>query len=502
MSNSIDEEWSRLSLLVANDPDNFKNWESLVALVFKGLSKVSSQERLDLMRITTDQFLLKYPLLEQYWVNYAQLEFVLGFTDKARLIFEKSLTVLPYSNLIWLNYLSLVELVEINYERVLTYYQKAETKVGFHYHSYEFWQSYLRFEEKNNGKSLFYYNLLKKILEIPIFNYSYFFKLFFKEIEELDKEALYKLIGEVDLQKKLKADLSKDSNLHDLKAKLKKIYTDVYITTQFRTFELYNYEKNVKLEYFVPGMIRSYQEIANWEQYLSYTEINGSIGQIHQLYERCLVPMARYPQFWLKYANHLIKRSQLQDAKNVLYKALSVLSDSNNLVIHLKLIKLEISLKNFLRAKSLTLSLLDIEDNVEVFLYLVNIEHLINSSDVPKFKALLLDLVKEKPLELASPLLRHISNFQRADLNPEDLQYVNDDSKFNRDVNFWVLYLNKLIEGDSKRSEILTIYKDALKKVDSPRRLVQWYEDHLNYEFNDEELLTQFAHSSQLLFNV
>lgn len=487
----VDEEWSKLSLQVANEPDNVPHWEALINYVSKDLSKITPTPKINSFRISYDQFLFRFPILEQYWVNYAELEFKLGNTELARDVYQRGLNSNPYSLLIWIQYLRFLRKVELDYEKLVWFFQSAESKIGYHYHSYEFWSEFLEFEEKFNGKSLFYFNILRKIIELPIYNFAIFFKAWLNEIENLNHENVLKLVDEQDIVKKFKVSLDKKDlkklDYHDLKAKLKKTYTDLYITTQFRSFELYQFEKNITLEYYVPNFYRSFQELTNWEQYISFIELNGSPKQIEQLYERALIPLANYPTIWLKYANYFIGLSQFQNAKNLLYKSLIFMNKTNAIQIQTKLVKIECALKNYIKAKDLLVTVLSVnETNIELFLELINLEYIISHENLTKFKNFVINLIQEKPVKIANVLLKHLTSFKNITIDVKLLQSLNENGKFNESLDFWLIYLNTLLLANAERAEVLNWFSFAVGKIGEDRKLKQWFDDYLSYDSQED----------------
>lgn len=512
MTDYVNEEWSKLSLLVANDPDNFTNWENLVKVTTKGLSKVTPKSTLDLFRITNDQFLLKFPFLEQYWVNYASTEFKLGNTDKAREIYERCLEIIPHSNIIWLNYLKLLKVVLLDYDKLISYYRLAEDKIGLHFHSYEFWKDFIEVELSHNGKTVYYFNLFKKVLSIPIYNYSYFFKLFFNEIDQITEETLIKLVPDHEILKKLKVNPNQKilkHEFHEIKSKLKKLFTDSYITTQYKTFQYYHFEKNIKLEYFVPGLYKSYQELTNWEKYLSYMEINGTFKQVEELYNRALVPLQNYPQFWLKFADFYLSKNKLQEARQILTKSLLFLNSSNLSNIQVKLIRIEVYLNNILKARDMALIILENnqalnkEISYEILLEFIKLEKMLNTEGSEIFKEFLLDLIKNHISVDASLMLMECiySNFIDFQGITDFINLFNEDIRFKKKSKYWVVLLNA--SKNLSRSNLIEIYNKAIENVgNDDTHLIQWYETYLSYEgISKNELSLNFEQSSKLLFD-
>ena len=479
---TLDEEWCEVSLSVANDPDNFASWEKLIEYSCKGLNKASSRDKIETFRTSYEQFLKKWSFCERYWINYAQLEWQLGNTDRCLLIYRRSLSLIPHSNLIWISYLKLLPLCELEYQNLLTVYREAELRIGLHYHSYEFWRLYLELEENHRGKSIYWFNLLKKIVEIPIYNYSYFFQLLFDEIENLNQDNILLMVTRDDLVKKLKLQHSleeldlKRINYRDLKSKLKKIYTDAYITTQFKSFELYEYEKGVKLEFYSPQMAKSYQELDNWSRYLQFIVINGDDLQIRQLFHRALVPLCEYPDIWLQFAQYYISSQKIQDAKHVLYKSLLHLRGSNKSVVQLKLVKLELSHRNYLKARDILLYALgESPNNVELLLQLIHVEKYI-STDPQQFNEFLVQLVTtQNDTDVALELFKQLPH-QRTDaqLRAQLSTTLHDDARY------WILTLDDMLITHDV-SSVLELYNECVSnnRLHHRDKLVQWHAQHL-----------------------
>ncbi|CCH46682.1 Pre-mRNA-processing factor 39 [Wickerhamomyces ciferrii] len=491
MSSIVDEEWSSLTIQLANDPENFQHWESLLNYVSKDLTKLSPLPQIERFRITFDQFLLKYPQAEKYWSIYAGLEFKLGNTDVAKLIYEKGLSFISYSLLLWTDFLKFLRVIELDYGKLVYFYQQAEFKIGFHYHSYEFWNDYLDFEEKYNGKSIYYYGILRKVIELPIYNFAHFFQIWLNEIENINIKNFNKIVNESDLTNKLKIDLDKQDlkklDYHELGLKLKKIFTDLYITVQYRSFELYNFEKNLKLEYFIPDFFKSFEELTNWDKYLDYVEINGTEKQIIQLYERSLIPLSKYNNIWLKYANYYIGESRVLDAKNILNRSLIYVDSSRAIPIYIKLSEIEISLNNYIKAKDLlTTVLINFPNQLIILFKIIDLEYLINHKNLGFFKQWVIKLILNKPIELSIHLLIHLSNFKSLTIDNKLLDSINNDERFNKISKFWIFYLDIQLRSNNSRSELIKTYNLALENLGDDDELLQkWYDDYLSYDTED-----------------
>ena len=67
------------------------------------------------------------------------------------------------------------------------------------------------------------------------------------------------------------------------------------------------YEDKIKRPYFHVKPL-ALKQLKNWDSYLDYEIKDGNHERIVVLFERCLIPCAKYEQFWAKYAQYLEDR--------------------------------------------------------------------------------------------------------------------------------------------------------------------------------------------------
>lgn len=58
------------------------------------------------MRNVYDCFLAKFPLFFGYWKKYADLEFAIGGTETAEMVYERGVSCIPNSVDLWTHYCS------------------------------------------------------------------------------------------------------------------------------------------------------------------------------------------------------------------------------------------------------------------------------------------------------------------------------------------------------------------------------------------------------------
>ena len=394
-------EWLNASQKLLADPNSFLAWEELVAAAENnkghGITKLSSEIEIKLFDISYEDFLSKYPFLELYWVRYAETYFTLGSTRKAEEIFERGVSRVPASLELWIRYLCFrVETIGDNLYEVLSLFERGRSKIGYHFHGHEFYKLYLAFLENYSSQDAKFkkkvFVLLRIIIEIPLYHYDFFFRKFFSLFNEqnLSPEVLPYLIP-----KKEEANFA-GQDLRSISVKLKKIFTEVYITTQYKVYELYQFEKGITRHYFHVTYL-SNQELKTWRNYLNFVELNYPHDYIILCYERCVMATANYPTFRLRYSNYLIYNKKFEQAKQLLYNTLCYRTDDQILV---KLISLELTTGYFLKARDLVVSFIASNHNVPLSIYqkLLGIEALVGSNDPHYLIKILRQLIQKTRL--------------------------------------------------------------------------------------------------------
>lgn len=476
--------WSEVSTQLLKNPYNLRLWDKLVETAESNngnrINKISSPQEVDLLRVSYESLLRKYPLLVNYWIKYAEWEFMLGNTETANEIYEKSLLNLSYSIELWISYLNFkIKTIDSDVNKILNIFESARRKVGYHFHSHEFYSLYLSFLQnyanEHNGFKLKYYVLLRIIIEIPIYHYGIFFKKLFTSINE--KNLTSEVIGYLVPEK----ELHQFANIKDMKTvslKLKKIFTDVLITTQYKVFQLFYFEKKITRPYYDVSYL-SNQEIHNWNNYLNFIELNYPLEYVILCYERCLLTAANYFRFWIRYANFFINSMNYTIAKEILHRGLSF---NNNDRLLIKLVDLELYTGDYLKARDLVLSHVKVNEIIPIKVYekMISIERLMHPAD------------DEYLINLVSEIIKQTNNawFFRVILNyPLSKQYSlklfeTFESTFKTSYIFWSswLFLNRkngadnstiidkslqFLKGDDKLK--INNIKNKYKKITSPK---------------------------------
>ncbi|CAI1836042.1 hypothetical protein SEUBUCD646_0B03500 [Saccharomyces eubayanus] len=329
-----DGKFSTLTLNVSRYPKSLVYWEKLLNHIINTstpICKSIEPQLLELIRYTYSSMLNEFPYLENYYIDFALLEYKLGNVSRSHKIFQHGLQAFNQrSLLLWISYLKFCNNVVLNQKQLFKKYEMAEEFIGLHFFSGEFWDLYLEQIQLRCVSSKRYWSVLRKILEIPLHSFAKFYALWLYQVDDItDLKQLSQLTSEDELSKKLKINIKysgrKGPYLQEAKKKLKKITKEMYMVVQYQVLEIYSiFESNIYSNYYTSSeTLVSSDEIEAWIKYLDYTINFQTDSLTHLNFQRALLPLAHYDIIWIKYCQWLITaKNDLVGAKNVLLTGL------------------------------------------------------------------------------------------------------------------------------------------------------------------------------------
>ncbi|CAI4058585.1 hypothetical protein SKDZ_04G4410 [Saccharomyces kudriavzevii ZP591] len=329
-----DKKFSAFTLNVSRYPKSLAYWEKLLNCIINAstpIYKSTEPQLLELIRYTYSSMLNEFPYLENYYIDFALLEYKLGNVSTSHKIFQHGLKAFNQrSLLLWISYLKFCNNVVSNQKQLFKKYETAEEFIGLHFFSGEFWDLYLEQIQLRCKASKRYWSVLRKILEIPLHSFSKFYALWLQHLDGImDLKQLSQLTSEDELLKKLKIDIRysgrKGPYLQEAKKKLKKMTKEMYMVVQYQVLEIYSiFESKIYTNYYTsPETLVSSDELETWIKYLDYTIKLQTDSLTHLNFQRALLPLAHYDIMWMKYSQWLINaKNDLLGAKNVLLTGL------------------------------------------------------------------------------------------------------------------------------------------------------------------------------------
>ncbi|OBA22920.1 hypothetical protein METBIDRAFT_76069 [Metschnikowia bicuspidata var. bicuspidata NRRL YB-4993] len=385
------DDWNSVSLSLLKNPHDLHLWQSLIhcaesqeGLINKTLNHIAVQN----LRKSYDAFLERHPFLLKYWIAYALWERQFNENDKAELVFLRALDFGGHDITLWISYLQFkIETLTNNVDQILLLFEAARSKIGYHYHSFEFYQLYLKFlntyaDEKNGftRKSIF---LLRIMLEIPLYNYSSAFDLIFELVSSpsvtIDDISSFMNATNLKALKKLT-----QNNKKLILEAIKRFLADAYIVNQAQSLELFAYER------LIAGTSRnqnvasvSLDRLETWYNYLAFVECSFPYEYVVQIFERSLLSTGNHHSIVLMYANFCINKGKINKARNLIRRSLPMKARMASVDLIICLADIEIATGCILMAKDLICRYILVNSEVlyRIFEKLMQIEALVNPND-------------------------------------------------------------------------------------------------------------------------
>ncbi|KAI9852168.1 MAG: mRNA splicing protein prp28 [Thelocarpon superellum] len=337
-SDEENAELKKLNADVAEDPDNFENWEKVVRAAEAlegGLNRNSSPQSIAATRDVYDRFLAKFPLLFGYWKKYADLEFSIAGTEAAEMVYERGVASVTNSVDLWTNYCGFKVETSHDADVIRELFERGATCVGLDFLAHPFWDKYLEFEERLESVDKIF-AILDRVVHIPMHQYARYFERFRQLAQSrpltelLPPDLLQQFRREIEAEgatvvqagaQQLKAEKGELEMEREMRRRIDNFHLEIFARTQTETTKRWTYEAEIKRPYFHVTELDEAQ-LVNWRKYLDFEEVEGDYVRAQFLYERCLVTCAFYDEFWFRYARWMLaQKDREEEVRHIFQRA-------------------------------------------------------------------------------------------------------------------------------------------------------------------------------------
>eukprot|EP00897_Mesotaenium_endlicherianum_P007624 jgi/Mesen1/6890/ME000353S05909 len=310
----ISEE-EKLWSTVRENPSDFASWVSLIV-------EIEKSEDISKIRTCYDGFLVEFPLCYGYWKKYADLEGKHGTQEKVVEVYERGVVSVPYSVDMWAHYSNyLIEKAEDD-DEIRRLLERGLTYVGSDYLAHLLWDKYLDFELKKEQWTNVA-QLYSRILQIPLQQLDQGDAEVSMEETSAPAETPAEPSVEAPADAQAKAPAKGGKTDAEQLAEYLAVREAYYKASKERDGKIREFEVLIKRPYFHVKPLDELQ-LANWQRYLDFIEKEGDLAKIINLYERCLIPCASYPEYWIRYIQRMELDKELERAAAALYRATAV----------------------------------------------------------------------------------------------------------------------------------------------------------------------------------
>ncbi|KAH8731431.1 hypothetical protein GQ44DRAFT_698733 [Phaeosphaeriaceae sp. PMI808] len=375
-------EIKKLLDAVVENEDQFERWEALVARACElegGVTRNSSPSAIELVRNVYDCFLAKFPLFYGYWKKYADLEFSIGGTETAEMVYERGVSCIPHSVDLWANYCSFK--MDTSHDNDITrdLFERGSHFVGLDFLSPPFWDKYIEFEERiqepANVTRLYGRVYRLSTQKFSVYSEKFAALLNQRPVDELvDPETLEILRNQVQEENQGQAEKPQLELDRQLAALVHHNYIEAYTQTQKEIADRWNFETAIRRPYFHVTELEE-SELDNWRKYLDYEEKQGDFQRTSFLYERCLIGCALYDEFWLRYARWMFSQGKEEDTRLIYMRASCIFVSISETTVRLNWARFEEKLGRTSVARDIYVAILDqLPGHKEALMSLANFE--------------------------------------------------------------------------------------------------------------------------------
>ncbi|EOY27807.1 hypothetical protein QUC31_012696 [Theobroma cacao] len=326
----------KLKEFIAQGKLDFDGWTSLILDV-----ENSFHDEIEKICLVYDSFLFEFPLCYGYWRKYADHVIRLCTIDKAVEVFERAVQSATYSVGVWVDYCGFAISVFEDANDIRRLFRRAMSFIGKDYLCHTLWDKYLEFEfSQQQWSSLA--NVYIRTLRFPSKKLHRYYEGFqklaatWKEemqcLNDLDLESDPKVENEVstcytddEISSVIKDLLDPSTGVDGTKAleKYLSIGKQFYQEASQLGEKIHRFETSIRRPYFHVNPL-DITQLENWQEYLNFVEMHGDFDWAVKLYERCLIPCANYPEFWMRYVDYVESKGGREIANFALARATQI----------------------------------------------------------------------------------------------------------------------------------------------------------------------------------
>ncbi|KAH6776753.1 hypothetical protein C2S52_014314 [Perilla frutescens var. hirtella] len=325
----------KLSKMIADDLQDYNCWRSLILEI-----ETAMPEDVNTISLAYDSFLSKFPLCHWHLEKYAYQKSKFCNSQEAVNIYERGVEVAMFSVGFWADYFTFAATCFGSPADIRRLFERAISFVGKDYFCHALWDKYMKYEFSQEG-----WNFLAQsyiwALRFPTKKLHFYYDNFKQFVANLEEEIGYdkndSIVEElavpcaaIELSKDEISLVIKDmldSSNRSLKSKALDRYRSIgeefYLEARQMDEKIKRFETKIQRRYFDVTPLDD-DQLNNWHIYLDFIEKQDNLDWTMKLYERCLIPCANYPEFWMRYVEFLESKGGRELAISALARATQI----------------------------------------------------------------------------------------------------------------------------------------------------------------------------------
>ncbi|KAL1567449.1 hypothetical protein AAHA92_02927 [Salvia divinorum] len=325
----------KVSNVISDCPQDYNSWGSLISEL-----ETASPEDINTISLAYESFLSRFPLCHWHLDKYAYQKAKFCNSQEAVDIYERAVEVAMYSVGFWSDYFTFAAACFESPVDIRRLFDRAISFVGKDYFCHVLWDKYMKYEFSQEGWSFLAQSYIWA-LRFPTKKLRLYydnFKQFVANLEEeIGYEKNYSIVEQIsvacaamELSKDEIALVIKDmldSSSRTLKSKALDRYRyigeEFYLEACRMDGKVKRFESRIQRRFFDVTPLDD-DQLINWHLYLDFIEKEDNLDRTMKLYERCLIPCACYPEFWIRYVEFLESKGGRELAISALARATQI----------------------------------------------------------------------------------------------------------------------------------------------------------------------------------
>ncbi|XP_042038889.1 uncharacterized protein LOC121784736 isoform X2 [Salvia splendens] len=325
----------KVSNVISGCPQDYNAWRSLISEL-----ETASPEDINTISLAYESFLSRFPLCHWHLEKYAYQKAKFCNSQEAVDIYERAVEVAMYSVGFWSDYFTFAAACFESPGDIRRLFERAISFVGKDYFCHVLWDKYMKYEFSQEGWSFLAQSYIwalrfpTKKLQLYYDNFKHFVANLEEEIGYEKNDSIVDQISvpcaAMELSKDEIALVIKDmldSSNRTLKSKALDRYRyigeEFYLEACRMDGKVKRFESRIQRRFFDVTPLDD-DQLINWHLYLDFIEKEDNLDRTMKLYERCLIPCARYPEFWIRYVEFLESKGGRELAISALARATQI----------------------------------------------------------------------------------------------------------------------------------------------------------------------------------
>ncbi|PSS02958.1 Pre-mRNA-processing factor like [Actinidia chinensis var. chinensis] len=333
LSGGFDEQ---LQELIRRGSLDFDTWTSIISNIER-----TFPENIERICSVYDSFLSEFPLCHGYWRKYAAHKAHLCTLDKVVEIFERAVQSATYCVGVWVEYCSFGMLAYKDPSDVRRLFKRALSFVGKDFLCHPLWDKYIEFEFSQQQWS-FLAQICVQTLKFPTKRLHRYYDNFKKFVAILEEEMKLHDNCSIEIESESVSDAAVPMHKDEVSGIINSLVDPSTGSFNYKALQKYisigesfyqeACEVETKIHCFENNIQRPYfhvlplddNQLENWHRYLNFIERQEDFDWAVKLYERCLIPCAIYPEFWMRYVEFMETKGGREIANFALDRATKI----------------------------------------------------------------------------------------------------------------------------------------------------------------------------------